>query len=73
VSAPPTVDHPGAGTRSHSIAGGASIARAFHQGVAALRLKGLADRPQLLVRPGVDARTIVLADRAPDGGFRRRA
>jgi hypothetical protein len=56
------------------IAGGASIASAFRQGVAALRLKGLADRPQLLVRSGVDPRTgILAADRAPGSGFRRRA
>ncbi|HEX8114749.1 MAG TPA: CHAT domain-containing protein [Kofleriaceae bacterium] len=54
------------------LAGGASIASAFKQGVAALSLKGLADRPQLLVRPGVDASTMVLADRAPDDGFRPR-
>jgi hypothetical protein len=39
----------------------ATIASAFKQGVAALRLMGLADRPQLLVRPGVDPRTIILA------------
>jgi hypothetical protein len=55
------------------IAGGASIASAFRQGVAALRLKGLADRPQLLVRPGVDPQAITLADRASGGKFRRRA
>jgi CHAT domain len=34
------------------IAGGASVVSAFDQGVAALRLKGLDGRPQLLVRPG---------------------
>lgn len=45
------------------IAGGDNIASAFQQGVAALRLMGLADRPQLLARPGVDPRTIILARR----------
>lgn len=34
------------------IAGGDNLAEAFAQGVAALRLKGLAGRPQLMVRPG---------------------
>lgn len=56
------------------IAGGASIASAFRQGVAALRLKGLTDRPRLLVRRGVDPCTVVLAaGRAPGGRLRRRA
>lgn len=56
------------------IAGGATIASAFRQGVAALSLKGLADRPRLLVRPGVDPDTVILAaDRAPGGHLRRRA
>lgn len=40
-----------------------SIASAFQQGIAALRLKGLADRPQLLGRPGVDPRTIIFGGR----------
>ncbi|HEX3482102.1 MAG TPA: CHAT domain-containing protein [Kofleriaceae bacterium] len=56
------------------IAGGATIACAFRQGVAALSLKGLADRPRLLVRPGVDPRKVILAeDRAPGGRFPRAA
>jgi hypothetical protein len=41
------------------------IASAFQQGIAALHLKGLPDRLQLLVRPGVDPRAIVLGGRSP--------
>lgn len=47
------------------IVSGATIANAFKQGVAALRLKGLADRPQLLARPGIDPCTIILGPERP--------
>jgi hypothetical protein len=52
------------------IAGGATILSAFEQGVAAIHLKGLADRPRLLVRRGVDPGALILA---PGDRGRRRA
>jgi formylglycine-generating enzyme required for sulfatase activity len=44
----------------------ASVAAAYKQGCAAIRLQGLADgdKPQLVVRDGVDAESVVLADLA---------
>jgi hypothetical protein len=62
-----TIDDRAARTFAMGFYGGlgerASIADAFRQGCAAIRLDGLADcdRPQLKVRPGVDAEQLVLA------------
>jgi hypothetical protein len=38
-----------------------SVAAAYAQGSAAIRLQGLADRPKLAVRAGIDAGKLVLA------------
>jgi hypothetical protein len=43
-----------------------SIAAAYAQGCAAIRLQGLANRPKLAVRAGIDAGKLVLAAHAPD-------